>query len=159
MEDERRRRFILLGLSEEDDSVELKTSVAAVLEEIGHKPVISGVRRLGQPGSKPRPVKVVCESADTVHSILKASPKLKSSLLFSRVYIVPDRTPEQRLARKSLVEELKEKIETGPIGIRYYIKNGKVNDYEEPRNLPVWGQCQHVTVAYVDENGNKIEDL
>ena len=43
------------------------------------KPVLVDVMRFGQPGSKPRPVKVVCESSATVRSILKGSPGLKSS--------------------------------------------------------------------------------
>ena len=54
--------------------------------------------RFGQPGSKPRPVKVVCESSATVRSILKGSPGLKSSY----------------------------GLELDPKGTRYYIRNGKI---------------------------------
>jgi len=131
MEDERKRNLILFGV-EENVSVELKSSVAEVLEEIDHKPVIVSASRLGQPGSKPRPVKVVCESSDTVHSILKASSRLKLSDQFSNVYITSDKSPEQRLERRKLVSELKDMRAKGSDNTRYYIKGWKVNSEPKP---------------------------
>ena len=47
--------------------------------EIGQKPVLVQVVRLGQPTGKCRPVRVSLKGPDTVNSILKDSPKLKSS--------------------------------------------------------------------------------
>lgn len=124
-EDERKRNIIIFGLEECDNKM-LKTSVTEVLQEIGHKPIMTVVTRLGQIGTKPRPVKVVCESPDTVHSILRSSPQLKKSDKFKHVYISFDRTQEQRLEHRKLVSELKKRIAEGPRDTRFYIKNGKV---------------------------------
>ena len=55
----------------ECDPEDLKDNVLEILEDIDQKPVLVDVMRFGQPGPKPRPVKVVCESSATVRSILK----------------------------------------------------------------------------------------
>ena len=78
--------------------------------EIGQKPVLVQVVRLGQPTGKCRPVRVSLKSPDTVHSILNDSPKLKSSARHGKVYISSDRTPKERIRHKELVEELKNKL-------------------------------------------------
>jgi hypothetical protein len=130
-EDERKRNIILFGMKECDPE-DLKDNVLEILEDIDQKPVLVDVMRFGQPGSKPRPVKVVCESSATVRSILKGSPGLKSSKDFSSVFIVPDRSPEQRLERQRFILKLKDEIEDrycselDPKGTRYYIRNGKI---------------------------------
>ena len=116
----------------ECDPEDLKDNVLEILEDIDQKPVLVDVMRFGQPGSKPRPVKVVCESSATVRSILKGSPGLKSSKDFSSVFIVPDRSPEQRLERQRFILKLKDEIEDrycselDPKGTCYYIRNGKI---------------------------------
>ena len=109
-EEDRKKNIILFGL-EEDENVSLDNKVDEVFLEIGQKPVLVQVVRLGQPTERCRPVRVSLKSSDTVHSILKDSPRLKSSARFSKVYISSDRTPKQRIKHKELVEELKNTIQ------------------------------------------------
>ena len=110
-DEDRKKNIILFGL-EEDENVSLDNKVNEVFLEIGQKPVLVQVVRLGQPTERCRPVRVSLKSSDTVHIIiLKDSPRLKSSARFSKVYISSDRTPKQRIKHKELVEELKNKIQ------------------------------------------------
>ena len=109
-DEDRKKNIILFGL-EEGENVSLDNKVDEVFLEIGQKPVLVQVVRLGQPTERCRPVRVSLKSSDTVHSILKDSPRLKSSARFSKVYISSDRTPKQRIKHKELVEELKNKIQ------------------------------------------------
>ena len=109
-DEDRKKNIILFGL-EEGENVSLDNKVDEVFLEIGQKPVLVQVVRLSQPTERCRPVRVSLKSSDTVHSILKDSPRLKSSARFSKVYISSDRTPKQRIKHKELVEELKNKIQ------------------------------------------------
>ena len=95
-DEDRKKNLILFGLGEEDDE-SLKDKVSEVLLEVNQKPQLRQVVRLGQPTGRCRPVRVSLESSDTVHSILKESTKLKSSTVYSKVFISPDRTPEERI--------------------------------------------------------------
>jgi len=111
-DDDRKNKIILFGV-EEDESVCLEDEVGNILLEIGQKPVVVQVVRLGMPTpARCRPVRVSLKSPDTVHCILKESPKLKRSERFSKVYISSDRTPEQRIKHKELVCEMKTKIQS-----------------------------------------------
>ena len=98
--EDRRKNIILFGLEENGDNASLVDMVESVLFDIDVKPVLGSVVRLGQKSETCRPVKVSFESSDTVHMVLKQSPKLKSSTRFSKVFISIDRTPEQRVKQK-----------------------------------------------------------
>ena len=64
-----------------------------------------------------------------VHSILKESTKLKSSTVYSKVFISPDRTPEERIEHNELVREMKSKIQSDS-SKHWKINKGKVVSVE-----------------------------
>ena len=123
-DEDRKKNLILFGLGEEDDE-SLKDKVSEVLLEVNQKPQLRQVVRLGQPTGRCRPVRVSLESSDTVHSILKESTKLKSSTVYSKVFISPDRTPEERIKHNELVREMKSKIQSDS-SKHWKINKGKV---------------------------------
>ena len=108
--EDRRKNIILFGLEENGENASLVDMVEGVLFDTDVKPVLGSVIRLGQKSETCRPVKVSFKSSDTIHMVLKESPKLKSSAKFSKVFISIDRTPEQRVKQKENVCEMKEKI-------------------------------------------------
>ena len=113
-DEDRKKNVIIFGLEEStsDSTTSLDNEVAKVFMEIGQKPVLSQVIRLGQQTGRCRPVRVSLDSSDTVHSILKESKNLKGSASYSKVFISPDRTPEQRIKQNELVCEMKKKIQS-----------------------------------------------
>ena len=79
----------------EEDNESLKDKVSKVLLDVNQKPHLRQVVRLGQPIGRCRPARVSLESFASVHSILKESTKFKSSTMYSKIFISPDRTPEE----------------------------------------------------------------
>ena len=66
--------------------------------------------RVGRPEKdKSRPLKVAIGNATVVSVILKKSKVLRDNDKCNRVFISPDRSKEERIERKKLVEELKQK--------------------------------------------------
>ena len=87
-----------------------------------------GVKKSGStPGH--RPVKCTLTSSTAVHQILLKSRQLKLLDTYKSVFICPDRTPEERAARRALVAELKAANTKQP-NHRHYIKHGKVHSSE-----------------------------
>ena len=77
-----------------------------------------------EPG-KTRPLKAKFSCADTARRLLSNAKHLKNTMDYRRCYIAPDRTKEERDARKKLVDEMKGLIETEPTKY-HYIRNNKV---------------------------------
>ena len=71
-------------------------------------------------GAVPRPIKVILRGTEQAVSVLRSGSKLKQSPETKGVYFAPDRSPEERLARKKLVSELREKMKSQP-GMYHYI--------------------------------------
>ena len=80
--------------------------------------------------SRPRPVKVSLSSDIAVQQILSKTGKLKKLEDFRSVYICPDRSPDEREARKSLVVELKTAISKQP-GRYHFISGGKIHSTDK----------------------------
>ena len=74
-------------------------------------------------------MRVSLENSDTVHSILKDSTKFKTSTMYSKVFISPDRTPEERIEHNELVREMKSKIQSDS-SKHWKINKGKVVSVE-----------------------------
>ena len=72
-----------------------------------------------------RPVKVTLTSSTIVQQILTRERHLRSSELFSKVFISPDRSPEERTEQQKLVLELTKRSNDEPDKI-HFIKGGKV---------------------------------
>ena len=122
--EDRSRNIMMFGL-EETERENLDYKVRDIFEELKEKPLFRA-ERVGRKTSEDfdRPVKVSMDSSIIVSDILKKSKNLKRSV-FSHVYLKPDRTLEQRLKHRTIVAELKKRIQEAPEK-HHFIKNGEV---------------------------------
>ncbi len=83
------------------------------------------VERIGEPAAgKFRPLRVFTGSETVVFDLLMGAKKLKDTAWY-KVFIQPDRSREERLEHKKLVQILKQKRTEYP-GKRFFIKNNKI---------------------------------
>ena len=130
-EDDRSKNVMIFGLAETENE-QISNKVADLLNELGENTRVSasrvGVKKSGStPGH--RPVKCTLTSTTAVHQILLKSRQLKLLDNYKSVFICPDRTPEERAARRALVAELKAANTKQP-NHKHYIKHGKVHSIE-----------------------------
>ena len=125
-EGDRSRNLMLFGLKEEKGEL-LCDKVGQVLLELGEKPKIEASRiGLNKPKDKKQvAVKVILTSSTIVQQILTRARHLRRSEHFGKVFISPDRSPEERAEQQKLVLELKKRSNDEP-DKRYFIKGGKV---------------------------------
>ena len=120
-EEERLCNMIVYGL-EEADNENTEDVVLEVIQHTGEKPKLVGCRRLGErSGEKARPIRVTFHTREMVRCVLAKSANLKEVEGYSRVYLSPDRTLEQRKERKKLLGVLSGKRDLYPekkFGIR-----------------------------------------
>ena len=123
--EDRSKNVMVFGLSEEDNE-DVTTKVNELLSAIGEKPR-TDVCRVGKKNSdgKPRPVKVVTSSRTVAEQLLLKGKRLKLLEKYKRVFVNPDRSPEQREQRRELVKEVKRLTEDDKEK-RHFIRNGKV---------------------------------
>ena len=100
--------------------------VSELLSEIGEKPRCE-VARVGvkRSGSTIRPVKITLPTSTAARQILLKTSRLKQVERLKEVYICPDRSREERAARKLLVTDLK-KLRAEQTQRTHYIRGGKV---------------------------------
>ena len=124
-EEDRSRNLVIFGLTE-DTTEQITEKVSEVFEVLAEKPKIEAVR-IGLKSKKqaPRPVKVSFSNATIVTQILSKCSALRESDRFKRVFISPDRTPEQRAVHRELVVQMKSKKTNEP-NKRHYIKGGQI---------------------------------
>eukprot|EP00116_Pleurobrachia_bachei_P011356 sb/3471618/ len=121
--DDRDCNIIIHGLEElNDKSDELETQVKSIFAELEEAPVVTSLVRLGKQSETARPVKVVLRNRDAQKSILSKKSQLRGTEKYDKVYISPDRTPEERSARKQMVERLKQMAKRYPD--KHYIIRG-----------------------------------
>ena len=60
-----------------------------------------------------------------MYQILSKAKRLREVEGYKTVYLSPNRTPEERVARQKLVAELKQK-RTGDPNSRYFIRKGEI---------------------------------
>ena len=130
-EDDRNKNVMIFGLAETENE-QISNKVADLFNELGENTRVSasrvGVKKSGStPGH--RPVKCNLTSSTAVHQILLKSRQLKLLDTYKSVFICPDRTPEERAARRALVAELKAANTKQP-NHKHYIKHGKVHSSE-----------------------------
>ena len=77
-----------------------------------------------------RPVKLVFKNRDTRKFVLENKARLRKCEEFKGFYLAPDRTPEERAARRVLVGELKVQRTQYP-DKTFYIRGGKVVDEDD----------------------------
>ncbi len=134
-EEDRSRNVVVFGLTEEEGE-KIEEKITDLFSELDEKPRISA-SRLGKTGTRsstptrPRPVKVSLSSTTAVRQILSKTGKLKSVNRFRAVYVCPDRSIEERTARKGLIMELKQAIDKEP-NRRHYIAGGMIHSEDKP---------------------------
>ena len=105
-------------------------AILSVIQHTEEKPKLVSCRRLGdRKGEKNRPVKVTFQTAEMARCVLAKSAKLKEVEGYSRVYLSPDRTVEQRQERKRLLDVLKEKRVSCPEK-KFGIRRGAVTELD-----------------------------
>ena len=109
-ETERQQQVILFGVSEDDPH--LADTVKEIVRCVA-APANSTVRdycRIGVPASgKTRPVKVSFGCKDDAQAIIRGAKNLRTSEKYKKVFIAPNRTSEERIKRRKLVQLLREK--------------------------------------------------
>ena len=124
-EENRSSNLMIFGLKESaDESVEEK--VEQLLAEIDEKPRCSEVSRVGKKeDSVVRPIRVSVSSPSVVGQILRNASGLRNSDQYQGVFLGPDRTKSERIERRKLVEELKEKRDAEP-KLTFFIRRGDI---------------------------------
>ena len=124
-EDVRSNNLVVFGVKEEQEGT-LTQNVLDILEHLDEKPQISNCCQVGkQKEGSDRPIKFTVRSPEMVYQILKKTPLLKSVEGYNSIYISPDRSVEQQIAHRTLVEELKKKRRAEPDKI-FVIRNYKI---------------------------------
>ena len=72
-----------------------------------------GRKQSGEPNGKPRPVRLIMASEDQKETILTRAKNLRKIEGMAKVFIHQDLTPKQRMKRKALVSEVKEREQKG----------------------------------------------
>ena len=88
------------------------------------------LRTIGESVSKIRPIKFSVKNTDNVYQILRKAKRLKDIDGYKTVYISPNRTNEERLSRRTLVNELKKK-RLEDQSSHYFIRKGEIVKAEE----------------------------
>ena len=130
MED--RSRSIMLFGKEDIENEDISETVSEIFEDLGEKPLIVEVRRIGTVKTgKCRPIKVKLSNPEAVAHVLRKSRVLKSSVKNRSTFLVADRSREEREAYKKLVDQMREKIGQEP-KMYHFIKGGQIASV--PRN-------------------------
>ena len=128
--EDRNRNVVIYGVEETPDGI-LSEKTTEIFIEIGEKPAVKDCCRIGLKRSKvPRPVKICLNSPDVVQQVLRKARLLRTKEGYRAVYICPDRTVEERMAYKKLLEELKTKRNAEPDKF-FAIRNNKVVSVSE----------------------------
>ena len=125
LDDDRSRNVVLFGLTEKE-SADLDNQITDLLYAIDEKPSFEAVRiGLHFDEEKSRPVKVSFRNAETVHRVLTKAKNLRNSVHYRKVYISPDRTPEERAKHKQLVVKMR-KLAADNQDQHFYIYSGEI---------------------------------
>ena len=146
-EEDRAKNFIIFGAPEELECEEEEMTDLELVQDIfGITKCASvdrnSIRKCERVGMKKsadakRPIKVTLKDAESVREVLSKAKSLKSfqtdgyNYEYCKLFVSPDRSPEERLTRQNLVKEMKEIIKNDP-GKRYYIRNNRVCAAEIP---------------------------
>ena len=119
------KNLVIYGVPEGSTET-LETRIGNIMENVGQKPRIVDCSRLGkETEGSVRPVKVTLSSSSVVAEVLSNSKLLKNAEGCRQICICPDRSVEQRKARKGVVDQFR-KLKSEKPNDTYYIKNGKV---------------------------------
>ena len=119
-EEDRSRNFIVYGA---EDKVDEKQMLTAIFHQIDTQPEFVEHYRIGT--SQDGPIKVKLRRPGAVRDVLTNAKKLKGHDTLGSIFISPDRSVEERVAHKQLIEEMKKKREEDPTKY-YFIRRGAV---------------------------------
>ena len=130
-EEDRSRNVVIFGLPEQQNE-NVEARVQEVFQEIGLKPTLQATRvgKIRKDNAK-RPVQVSLSSHSVVHQVLCQVKKLRHSATFSKVYVRPDRSEEERAQDRLLVNELAKKREMEPDKL-HFIRSGTIHSRDKP---------------------------
>ncbi|KAL5256760.1 hypothetical protein ACHWQZ_G011879 [Mnemiopsis leidyi] len=123
-DEDRSRNVVVFGLSEEE-SEDLDGKISSLFEDVEEKPSFEAVRIGEQSDDTNRPVKVCLRNSETVHRILLKAKNLRKSSVHRKVYIQPDRSPEERAKHRALVAEMRRRATEDPESY-YFIFSGEI---------------------------------
>ena len=110
----------------EEEKEELEPKVQEILGHLNERPKISNVGRIGlKKCGVHRPIRFTVQSSSTAFGILRKAKELKNIGDCKSIFLSPDRTVEEQVTRKKLVEQLKLKRANDPLK-RYYIRKGEI---------------------------------
>ena len=112
-EEDRSKNVVIFGLSEEP-SEDLDDKVTSLFEEIEERPSFEATRVGRVSEERIRPVKVSLRNSDIAHGLLSKAKQLKETTAYRKVYIAPDRSPEERIKHRKLVAEMREQVRENP---------------------------------------------
>ena len=120
---------MVFGMPEKENE-NVTEQVQEVFQQLGIKPSMDAIR-VGKPDKEKtkRPVKVTLSSSSVVSHILSQSRKLRQSEKFSSVFVRPDRSEEERVQNRLLVQELIKK-RSNESGKRHFIKGGTIHSVD-----------------------------
>ena len=107
---------------EEGVNEDISTTVNELLQTMEEKPCMEDCR-VGI--KKVRPVKITIVSSSVADQRTAKVRKLNSVEKYKKVFVNPDRSPEQRKERRELVKEVK-RLSVEGMDKRHYIRNVKV---------------------------------
>jgi hypothetical protein len=133
VDEDRSKNLIVYGLAETKEE-NLEEKVSEVLQHLGEKPRIVNCCRMGKDvadgGPAVKPIKFTLAGTDLVRQILSKTRRLREVEGYTSVYICPDRSAENRLAFKKLVDEVKQRRTDEPNRV-HVIKNFKIVSSEK----------------------------
>ena len=133
--DDRSRNVIIYGVTEKDNEV-VQDAVQSILGHINEKPQVKECYRVGaKKADAHRPIKFVLSNSDHAKQVIRNAKKLHTVEGCKGVYICPDRTVEERKARRKLWDQILEKRKTEP-DRHHYVKNNTVVSCDK-NNKPV----------------------
>ena len=132
-EEDRSKNVIIFGLQERKGE-NIEECVEEIFQDIGLKPKLQAVRvGIVSKETTKRPVKVSFSSSSLVYEALRQARKLRHSEKFSKVFVRPDRSEEERARDKVLVQELLKRRETEPNKL-HFIRSGTVHSRDKMNN-------------------------
>ena len=128
-EEDRSKSLIIYGVEEKEEE-KLEETVLDILAHLDEKPRIVSCCRLGKnnvegEGVTKKPIRVNLSGTDHVRQILQKKRKLRSVEGCTTVYLSPDKSTEQRVNHKKLVDEMKKKRLSEP-DKHHFIRNNLV---------------------------------
>ena len=123
---DRNQNLLIFNLEEAEDEESPDAAVKDIMEELNEMFPFSDCRRLGtRSDGKVRPIIAKLASSDSLLVLLRKAKDLKKSQTFSKVFLGPDRTVEERAERRRTLETLQKLRKENP-SRQYVLRKGVI---------------------------------